>query len=155
MASGRVPTTQVQSHHHDPSPADHDGDLPAGEIVRPRHLSWQRERRQNRSIRGQHWRGTIRELRNFVARALLGEGFSPLAGEPIDRADAVLCVNMVHISPWASALGLIAGAARVRHPSQVGQVLGTVGFRGRAGSGVAELFGAWRSGIRRRKSALL
>jgi len=25
----------------------------------------------------------------------------------------VLSINMVHISPWASALGLIAGAARV------------------------------------------
>jgi hypothetical protein len=30
----------------------------------------------------------------------------------IDRADAVLSINMVHISPWASALGLIEGAAR-------------------------------------------
>ena len=28
-------------------------------------------------------------------------------------ADAMLSINMVHISPWASALGLIAGAARV------------------------------------------
>jgi len=34
-------------------------------------------------------------------------------GWPIDRADAVLSINMVHISPWASALGLIRGAARV------------------------------------------
>ncbi len=32
---------------------------------------------------------------------------------PIDRADAVLSINMVHISPWVSALGLIAGAARL------------------------------------------
>jgi hypothetical protein len=32
---------------------------------------------------------------------------------PIDRADALLSINMVHISPWSSALGLIAGAARV------------------------------------------
>jgi hypothetical protein len=32
---------------------------------------------------------------------------------PIDRADAVLSINMVHISPWASALGLIVGAARL------------------------------------------
>ena len=30
---------------------------------------------------------------------------------PIDQANAVLSINMVHISPWASALGLIAGAA--------------------------------------------
>src|SRR5437764_5938607 len=29
---------------------------------------------------------------------------------PIDRADAVISINMVHISPWASALGLLAGA---------------------------------------------
>ena len=32
---------------------------------------------------------------------------------PLDHADAVLSINMVHISPWASALGLIAGAERV------------------------------------------
>jgi len=32
---------------------------------------------------------------------------------PIDRADAVLSINMVHISPWNSALGLIEGAARI------------------------------------------
>jgi len=32
---------------------------------------------------------------------------------PVDRADALLSINMVHISPWASALGLIDGAARL------------------------------------------
>lgn len=31
---------------------------------------------------------------------------------PIDRADALLSINMLHISPWASALGLLDGAAR-------------------------------------------
>jgi hypothetical protein len=35
---------------------------------------------------------------------------------PIDRADAVLSINMVHISPWASALGLLSGAARLLRP---------------------------------------
>ena len=35
---------------------------------------------------------------------------------PIDRADAVLSLNMVHISPWSSALGLIAAAARLLNP---------------------------------------
>ena len=32
---------------------------------------------------------------------------------PIDHADAVLSINMVHISPWAAALGLLQGAQRV------------------------------------------
>ena len=31
----------------------------------------------------------------------------------IDEAAAVLSINMVHISPWASALGLLEGAARI------------------------------------------
>lgn len=29
---------------------------------------------------------------------------------PVDRADAILCINMVHISPWQATLGLFAGA---------------------------------------------
>jgi SAM-dependent methyltransferase len=32
---------------------------------------------------------------------------------PIAKADAVLSINMVHISPWTSALGLLDGAARL------------------------------------------
>jgi hypothetical protein len=35
---------------------------------------------------------------------------------PIDRADVVICINMIHISPWASAVGLVHGAARVLTP---------------------------------------
>ena len=32
---------------------------------------------------------------------------------PIASADAILCINMVHISPWAATLGLMAGAQRL------------------------------------------
>ncbi len=35
---------------------------------------------------------------------------------PIERADAILSINMVHISPWTSALGLLDGASRLLEP---------------------------------------
>jgi SAM-dependent methyltransferase len=31
---------------------------------------------------------------------------------PVPRADAVLCINMIHIAPWSAAEALFAGAAR-------------------------------------------
>ncbi len=32
---------------------------------------------------------------------------------PVNAADAVLAINMVHIAPWAAAEGLVLGAARI------------------------------------------
>lgn len=32
---------------------------------------------------------------------------------PVERADGIVCINMIHISPWNATLGLMAGAARV------------------------------------------
>jgi SAM-dependent methyltransferase len=31
---------------------------------------------------------------------------------PIETADAIVCINMIHIAPWDAAVGLIRGAAR-------------------------------------------
>lgn len=38
---------------------------------------------------------------------------------PITRADAVVCINMTHISPWAATVGLLRNAARLLPPSAV------------------------------------
>jgi len=35
---------------------------------------------------------------------------------PINYADAVTCINMIHIAPWEATLGLMAGAARIIPP---------------------------------------
>ncbi len=35
---------------------------------------------------------------------------------PVDRADAVLCINMIHIAPWSACEGLLRGAARLLPP---------------------------------------
>ena len=39
------------------------------------------------------------------------------ASWPIERADALLNINMAHISPWGASLGLIEGAARLLPPN--------------------------------------
>jgi Protein of unknown function (DUF938) len=39
-----------------------------------------------------------------------------VADWPIARADAILCINMIHIAPWAATLGLMAGAGRLLAP---------------------------------------
>jgi SAM-dependent methyltransferase len=32
---------------------------------------------------------------------------------PIDAADAIICINVIHISPWAATLALMTGAAAI------------------------------------------
>lgn len=38
------------------------------------------------------------------------------AAWPVTHAEAILCVNMVHISPWKATLGLLRGAERLLSP---------------------------------------
>jgi SAM-dependent methyltransferase len=38
------------------------------------------------------------------------------AAWPIASADAILCINMIHIAPWEAAIGLMQGAGRILPP---------------------------------------
>ena len=55
----------------------------------------------------------------YSAEAGLSNIAAPLSldaaacGWPIDRADAILCINMVHISPWAATIGLFTQGAKL------------------------------------------
>jgi len=72
------------------------------------------------------------------------------AGWPIAAADAVLCCNMIHISPWASTVGLVGGAARVL-PS--GGLLYLYGPYRRGGRHTAPSNEAFDADLRRRNPA--
>ncbi len=38
---------------------------------------------------------------------------------PVERADAVVCINMIHIAPWAAGEAMLRGAGRVLPPGGV------------------------------------
>jgi hypothetical protein len=51
---------------------------------------------------------------NVRAPVVLDASQSPW---PIASADGIICINMVHISPWEATLGLIKGAAAILAPT--------------------------------------
>jgi hypothetical protein len=51
---------------------------------------------------------------------------------PIARADAILCINMVHISPWEATEGLMRGAGRLLDSGQPLYLYGPYRRTGRA-----------------------
>lgn len=72
------------------------------------------------------WQPTDRDPDALASIAAHVEGLAsvraPLALDvrdetwPVERCDAIVCINMIHASPWESALGLLRGAARVLAP---------------------------------------
>ena len=54
------------------------------------------------------------EVTNVRAPIVLDASQSPW---PIASADAIICINMVHISPWDATVGLITGAAATLLPA--------------------------------------
>lgn len=69
------------------------------------------------------------------------------AAWPSARADAILCINMVHIAPWSATEGLMAGAARTLAP---GGVLFLYGAFREGGRHTSESNAAFDAGLRER-----
>ncbi len=88
-------------------------------------------------------------------RARLTNVLPPLALDaaaawPIDRADAVVAINMIHIAPWAATEGLMKGAGRVL---PAGGCLYLYGAFTRGGRHDAASNAAFDADLRRRDSA--
>ncbi|MBH1944618.1 DUF938 domain-containing protein [Erythrobacter sp. YJ-T3-07] len=68
-------------------------------------------------------------IAEHVAQAAIANVMPPLALDaaesewPLDAADAIVCINMVHISPWQATEGLFAGAARLLPPMMDGPLI--------------------------------
>ena len=80
----------------------------------------------SRALSGLQWRPTdpdpqalasIAAWRAAEGSSNLLEPLSLSAAEPeawpVAQADAIVCINMIHISPWAATEGLLAGAGRI------------------------------------------
>jgi hypothetical protein len=52
------------------------------------------------------------------------------AAWPVARADAIVCINMIHIAPWDACAGLMRGAARVLAPGALLYLYGPYRFSG-------------------------
>jgi SAM-dependent methyltransferase len=92
------------------------------------------------------WTGTLGLANVRPALALDASA----ADWPIDRADAVVCINMIHIAPWEAAVGLIEGASRRLAPEGL---LFLYGPFHRAGHPTAAGNAAFDTDLRRRNPA--
>jgi SAM-dependent methyltransferase len=66
---------------------------------------------------------------------------------PVATVDAVVCINVIHISPWEATLGLMAGAARIL---PAGGVLITYGPYMRGGAHTSQSNEAFDASLRAR-----
>jgi SAM-dependent methyltransferase len=62
---------------------------------------------------------------------------------PVQRADAIVCINMVHIAPWAAAKGLMAGARCLLPVGGVVYLYGPYRIEGRHTAQTNHAFDTW------------
>lgn len=80
------------------------------------HLRWQPTDRDERALKSIATHRTISGLPNLLAPLALDAADSEWS---VLHADAIVAINMVHISPWRATQGLMAGAGRVLPPGGV------------------------------------
>ncbi|HTE50946.1 MAG TPA: DUF938 domain-containing protein [Kofleriaceae bacterium] len=66
----------------------------------------------------------------------------PPAAWPVAAADAILCINLLHVAPWSAALGLMRGAAHLLGPGGRLVTYGPYRFDGRFTAPTNESFDA-------------
>jgi SAM-dependent methyltransferase len=92
------------------------------------HLTWQPSDFDPLALKSIAAHRASAELPNLKAPVELR---AEAAAWPITRADAVVCINMIHIAPWAAAEGLVAGAGRVLSPGGILYLYGPFKENGR------------------------
>ncbi|WP_286159004.1 DUF938 domain-containing protein [Methylobacterium sp. Leaf456] len=73
-------------------------------------LRWQPSDPDRRALGSIAAHARLAGLPNLLAPLELDAGATDWS---VTRAEAVLCVNMIHIAPWAATEGLLAGAGRL------------------------------------------
>ncbi len=80
------------------------------------HLSWQPTDYDEQALNSIAAHRATSRLSNLLAPVTLDASAPEW---PVEQADAILAINMVHISPWRTTQGLMAGAGRVLPPGGV------------------------------------
>jgi hypothetical protein len=74
------------------------------------HLTWQPTDRDEQVLKSIAAHRAASGLPNLLAPFVLDAAAPEW---PLERADAIVAINMVHISPWQATQGLMAGAGRI------------------------------------------
>jgi len=93
------------------------------------HLRWQPSDRDPEALASiEAWRAEA-GLPNLAPARALDVGALPW---PVEHADAIVCINLVHIAPWSSAVALFEGAARLLPDAAPLATYGPYRFAGRS-----------------------
>lgn len=92
------------------------------------HLVWQPTDRDPAALRSIAAHRAAARLPNLNAPLSL-DAAAP--SWPVERAQAIVTINMVHIAPWQAAEGLMAGAGRVLEPGGILYLYGPYKENGR------------------------